>query len=320
MVPPQKEVIDMTKRKKKNKVLPLVVLVLLLLALIGAYVFLQSLPDESETDDADDAVSIPLSSYSADDIAAISYGDSEQITIVSENGVWYIEGDERFPLNQTVVSEMAESLASLAASKEVESDDLAEFGLDAPALTVNVKLTGGDEYTYSLGDVNSFNSLTYILASDKVYMFSDTLSTCFGYSKDELMLVDDSFPSDVTDDNIQSVTLRDADGTEKSCDTTDMTLSDIKECFSFENVNAYGLTEDEMSSLGFDEDGAAVIIKYSTSTDTSTDAATLDATFKILLGESDGVSVYALKDGDMTYTVDSELFEELFESTSNETE
>ena len=315
MVPPQKEVITMTKRKKKNKALPLIILIVLLIGLIGTYVFLQNLPDEDDTVDNAE-VSIPLSDYSADNIVSVSYGDSEPVTIVKENGTWFLDGDERFPLDQTKASKMAESIASLSASKEVDSNELAEFGLDTPSLTVKVKLTDGDEYCYSIGDVNSFNSLTYILTSDKVYMFTDDLSKNFDYSKDELMLIDDSFPTDITNDNIQSVIIRDKNGKETSYSSTDLSLSDLKKCFSFDDVNTYGLTDDEMVALGFKEDGASVIIKYSTVADTSTDVA-LNVTFKILLGEVDGKIVYALNGGDMTYDPGTSILEELLNTKSS---
>ena len=305
----------MSSRKKKNKALPLLILVVILIALIGAYVLLQGMQKDEGAEDEADTVTIQLADFAKDSIASITYGGEEKITILNASGVWYLEGDEKFPLNQTLASKMAESIVGLSASKAVESEDLTEFGLDTPELEVNVKLTNGEEYIYSIGDVNSFNSMTYILTAGRVYMFTDSFSTNFAYDKDELMVISDAFPTDITDESIKSVTLRDADGAEKSYDSTEATLSDIKKCFSFTDVNAYGLSEDEMASLGFNENGAAVVIKYSTATDTSTDAATLEATFTILLGEADGVRVYALKDGDMTYTVDSDLFDSIFEAS-----
>ncbi len=308
----------MNKRKKKNKALPLVILVVLLLAMIGAYVFLQSLADETDQGENNEIPSISLSDFTKDKIASITYGNVEEITLVCENGKWYLEGDEKFPLDQTKASKMAESLASISASREVESDDLAEFGLDTPALTVKLTLTTGEEYTYALGDVNSFNDMTYILYSEKIYIFTDTLSANFGYSPDDLMLIKDSFPEEITADSIKSVILRDANGDETVYDS--IAHSEIKKCFDFKDVNAYGLTEDDIASLGIKEDGAAVIIKYSTSADTSADAASLEATFKILLGETDGKRVYALKGGDMTYNINSELFDRIFKDSAAETE
>ena len=309
----------MNKRKKKNKALPLVILVVLLIALIGAYVLLQSFTGKTDSGDDSTIVSIPLADFSKDKIVSITYGDTELITIINENGKWHLDGDVKFPLDQTKASKMAESIVSLSASKEVESNDLAEFGLDTPALTVKVTISDGIEYSYAIGDVNSFNNMTYILSSDKVYIFNDTLSQNFGYTTDELMVISDSFPTSITAESIRSAILREADGTESEYNITEASFENIKKCFAFNDVNSYGLTEDEIASFGIKEDGAAVIIKYSTSTDTSSDSALLEASFEILLGEAEGKRVYALKDGNMTYNVDTDIFGSIFKDSSADT-
>ncbi len=310
------------KKRKKNKALPLVILITLLFVVIAAYVLVVNLTsNDAESAETGD-VGISLTAFSADKIAALEYTvDKDAVSLEFDGGVWKVKGDDKFPLDQTAVAKMTSAIAELTAKRTVNSGELADFGLDEAGIVITVTLNDGSKVSFSIGDKNSFNNLTYLLKGESVYMFNDTLSEPFGLTLDELMLIEDAIPDGITADSVISLTVKNAAGDsavyDGTCDDLGSFITKLKSNFKFTSPAAYGLTEDEIGTYGINDSGASVIIKYKMNPSVSTGEASADsveATFTIYCGDKDGDECYyTLKGSDMVYQVKKEDLKALFD-------
>ena len=307
-----------TKRKKKNKSLGLVVLLAILLSLLAAYWLIKNLSNEEVVDDGTEDNSISLVEYAEDDIVSFGYSYDDVVRKFElSNGVWKLSDDTDFPLDETVVSNMLAKLSSITAKMEIDAGEYSEYGLDTPALVLNVVTSDGTEYTYSIGDLNSFNDLTYILFEEKVYMFDDTLSAVFDATLDEIILIEDTFPTAITVDSVSSITLSDENSVQNvfEGDSVEGLLSLIKEAFTFETWKDYSLEESELAEYGISDAAASIAISYkmSVSDDSEENDATVDALFTLYCHKTaEEESYYALKGSDMVFSVDSDELDEIF--------
>lgn len=292
----------------KKKTLPFVILLSLLILLIAGYVLLTNYnkdkADREAAESESEDTSITVGSITSSDITAISYKTEElDISLELSGGKWVIADDEKYPVDQTAVSSMLSAVTSITASRELESSD-ADFGLDTPSLMVTLTANGA-EITLSLGNVNSYNSETYLSYDGRVYMAVDTLSSVFAADKDELFAAEDTFPSAIDSDSVTSVTVRNAKGDEASV-TDSEGIEDIvyeaQKYFSFAILKGYGLDSDGLAEYGITDDSASIVIEY--------DYNGAKATFEVLLGKNaDGDCFYAVPGGSVTYGIDTEGYD-----------
>ncbi len=77
---------------------------------------------------------------------------------------WVWSENAEVPLDNEVFASVVTALTDATSAYKLEnvaSDDLATYGLDAPAYTLKLTFEDGSEQTYYVGNLNSFNSLYY---------------------------------------------------------------------------------------------------------------------------------------------------------------
>ena len=160
------------KKKTKNLLLLAAILVLL----IGGYFALDFLPKESGEEENTLEEVVEVAEFTAEDIEFYCYKNSEY-----EMGFYCTEAgyvhykDETFPENEAILEEQLEAIGNLTALQKVDSTDKAEYGLDAPELTVAVTLKDGTERTFFLGDKALFEEGYYLLdVENNVIYLTDT--------------------------------------------------------------------------------------------------------------------------------------------------
>lgn len=297
---------------KKRKIIPLAVLLVLLAALVGAYAALSSYNKEQASEaENDDSETFAVCRLDESSVTALSYNnESAELSLVNSDGTWQLTDDEAYPVDEALISKMLSALCNVEAHRTVDGADDTACGLDEPSLTVTVD-DGEKEHVFKLGDTNSYNSLRYLDYNGTVYMISDTLSSAFEVTKEELFAVDDTFPSEITEDSVISVVITDSDGRENTVSDSEG-LADIihslqKYC-SFATPKGYGLDESGLAEYGITEDCAHITVNY----EHSSDSSSIKASFELLFGKSStGDAFYALPSGDVTYSIDSVGFDEL---------
>ncbi len=142
--------------KKKTK--RLIVVGVLLVFLLVLLLVVTSLRKEEEVGEKPPE---SVSQTEVKDIEGITYtSDStsgEAVSLIREKNIWYYENDKEFPLDQDyVTNNMVLTAAEATANRTVENptDNLAEYGLDNPAVTITLKKVTGDEVHMSIGSYN----------------------------------------------------------------------------------------------------------------------------------------------------------------------
>ncbi len=258
-------------KKTGKSILALVILLLVLGGLIAGYLILSHYNSmEVEAEDS----SIPLLDKTDKVVTSLQYNDGENdLSFVYENDVWEYALDSHFPLQQEPLQEMAAAASSIEAKLQVDTSDTGEetYGLDTPACIVEVTFTDGSIYTYTFGDINSFNGYQYFTISgdDAVYMVEASLADSFGtplyslYQAESYVLTEQG----VEEEDVTSILLETASGSVK--EITDAggieTLFDHVDKLNLSAWEDYYADTEEMQEVyGIHEGGDRITVTYNT--------------------------------------------------------
>lgn len=142
--------------KQKKQLLGL--LVILIVAVI-AFIVVKNLPQEEETDTT---ASYEVTNLNADDVTKLVYtNENGTLTLNKDGDNWICDEDRSVDIDADKVSTMVGKVASLTSENKIENvEDIAQYGLDAPSLTILVS-DGTTSYTILIGDYNE--TTIYIL-------------------------------------------------------------------------------------------------------------------------------------------------------------
>ena len=106
-------------------------------------------------------------------VTAVSWSSEEKpsVSLHREDGHWYADGDDAFPVDDEKIEELLIPFAAFTAAFQIEEpDDLAVYGLDQPMAELH--LTAGEEETViQLGDISEMDAQRYVSIGDgKVYL------------------------------------------------------------------------------------------------------------------------------------------------------
>ncbi|MGN1346913.1 MAG: DUF4340 domain-containing protein [Eubacteriales bacterium] len=309
------------KRKKKNKFLPLVLLLAAAVFFAVAYAMLSRSNDRKEAEAAAEEAAANalemITEYDSSTTTELSYKrpESDPIALYFSNGTWYLKSDETFPVNQSLVSSMAGAIASIGVKDHVTEGSAADYGLEEPEYQINVSYSDGTSHEYRIGDYNSFGGgAYYFMADGEMYTISGGLNSYFAYDLDDL-LQQDSMPTDIEQDYINSITLF-WDGGERVIDDTDgiASLFDFFGDIFLTDCADYYSDESERAELYGLDGSRKMVISYKravTTTDADGNETTnrLDTSYTFLFGAEAGhdESYYGAQEkSTMVYLVDAE--------------
>ncbi len=146
------------------------------------------------------------------------------------NDSWVYDEDNNYPLKQESVASMADAISVIEAVETVKdvSDDMSQYGMDTPALTVDATFSDGNVKTFLFGAVNTFNECQYLtisgdenlymINSDVAYPFATDLDTL--YQPESFKLLKDGVSSDEISSIVLNISgavkeISDAEGVEK---------------------------------------------------------------------------------------------------------
>ena len=176
------------EKKNKNVLFLLLVIVVLLACYLGLLIYNRS--REKAEARAVEENTVYLTDL--EEIKAVRYDTgTEEMAFIKSDDTWYVEDDTEFPLNQTYPLQIAESFGKLQAVRKLEGGDaLADYGLDAPAYTV--ELTGEDGVKTKIQIGNAVGDNYYATVDDikEVYTISGTVVSDLQYSLDEMAQLD----------------------------------------------------------------------------------------------------------------------------------
>lgn len=298
----KEEIEIMTKTKKMSILLGVLALMIIV------YFAAKKLGGEKEEN------SIEISNIKAEDISDISWQyNGEDIELLQKDGNWTRPDNADFPVNQTKMSEIADTLSTLKASQEVDGENSQDYGIDS-GNEIKLKLNDGDELTFTLGADNNILGKCYLAISgkDNIYLVDNTFKTAFECGWDDL-LQKENIPY-ISDANEISITCADNTATAKMSEDKDgnaewkngdivldkESVEKIKtglNSIAWTSCVEYKADKAKLSEYGFDSPQAVLEWKSDTQEN------------KIEFGkDTDDGEVYArIKDSDMIYTVSASV-------------
>ena len=179
--------------KKKNKWLPIVsvlgVIVLLLVTYFGVVKY-KEIRDTTGEEDGDQVVLLDMDVSVA---TKLYYKDgTNEVTLIKEEDTWKAEEDETLTLNQTYITNMLDVFQRIEATTVVSEtrENVSEYGLDSPSLTVTLTIEDGTEITYQIGDQVITSSGGYyatVVGNEGIYVVDETLKDAFTYSVEDMV-------------------------------------------------------------------------------------------------------------------------------------
>ncbi len=286
----------MAKGKKKNAI-TIVVLLLLVVAMGAAYFLLVNRNAEgSEDSDTEEDTSVVLSEFEDEEISELSFDiGTLAMTLVydAEADTWSDSEDPDFPVYQTKANSMRNVLAGLTAIQMVTDapEDIAEYGLDDPMMTMTLTLTDGSEFTVYLGSSLVTGDGYYVMVDGDpaVYVVSNTIYTTYHIELADLTQRDDmpnltaeqirtllveseefgnfemSYESysqyDYSENNMYPWTIFQPYGSPVSGDTTEI-LEMLENYTTFTLTDCVDYNAEDLSVYGLDEPAGSITITY----------------------------------------------------------
>lgn len=211
----------------------------------------------------------------------------EAVRFIRQDGVWRVEDDTDFPLQQSAVGNMAGALERFVATDSFPSADLAEYGLEQPQVTITVRSELGEESVIEIGDQNTITGDYYLRVDggDTVYTVASAKAKYFMHTKMAL-IEEEEFPT-IASDDITRVALSDGHALIRTKEGTFVDQDGVK--VGTAKANAYleeltGISAvetlddriegDEAAAYGLEEPSLTVEITYAISSQATLDADT----------------------------------------------
>lgn len=174
---------------RKQKIQLVVLLAAFLLFALGFYAAKSISAREEEKERAKEAGEYTALSFDADDLVKLEIEREEgNLELDFHEGKWSFvkdinlemeEKDEEkktYEVNTSAADEIRDTLANLTSQNEIAAgEDESEYGLDKPAMTITVTLSGGAAHYVEVGSLNSMIQAYYIRVdhSDTLYTMSE---------------------------------------------------------------------------------------------------------------------------------------------------
>ncbi len=294
--------------KKDTKI---VILLAVLLVCVIAYRLTGFYNEKNEETPTIDFVTI-----NQEDIVQISWNHSGiEYTINNETGVWHWTGDDDFPVDEEQADNLAQEFADITATRELDEEDLSEYGLDDSDITIEAVTSGGESYIFTIGDENELTNENYVMidGSEKIYMVDSSFASAFEKTIDDLLKMEE-IPQ-VTDvnkihmviegDMVKEYTKSEdgtwTDGTQTLDEQKVTSLANKFLNLSWERCENYNADDAIKSEKGFDNPYAVVTISGSN-----------DEEAVLLFAKDEYGVLYAKLDGsNMIYNVNLDILDSI---------
>lgn len=198
--------------KKKNLIVLLAVLAALAAVYFGVTAYSDYTAQKKEEQEQAESEENRIWVTDLDEVKEISYDNgTAQLAFVKEDENWKYKEAEDFPLEQSYLTSLEETVSHLEATRRLEGgDELEAYGLTEPQATVTVTDEAGKKTTLHIG--NSVNSEYYLLVEGEEIPYT-VGSSLYNEIQNDLydMIEMEEFP-DLTEENIVSVEIQNESG------------------------------------------------------------------------------------------------------------
>lgn len=142
--------------KKQRK--QMLILLVVCLICVGGFLFLQN-ADLEKKDETTETENYKLEVFETEKVSELIVSGENELHFIKKDGVWILADDESLSLDQATVNSLVTNLGKIYTDTKIGTvEDLNEFGLKDPVLTVDVILEDGSEAEIRGG---LYNDLAY---------------------------------------------------------------------------------------------------------------------------------------------------------------
>lgn len=198
--------------KKKNLIVLLVVFVALAGIYLGVATYSDYAAQKKEEKEQAESEENRIWITDLDEVKEISYDNgTANLSFIKEDGEWKYKDAEDFPLVQSYLTALEETVSHLEASRKLEGgDELEAYGLSEPQASVTVTDAEGNETTLEIGDSVDSEYYLAVKGEEIPYTVGSSLYSEIQYDLYDMIEMEE-FP-DLSEETILSVEVKNEDG------------------------------------------------------------------------------------------------------------
>lgn len=178
------------KKQKKQ----MLILLIVCLVCVGGYFLLQKVDLEKE-EETTASETVKLDIFDSESISELTVAGENELHFVKKDDVWYAAEDESLNLDQSTVQSLVRNLKTIYVDTVIEApEDLDQFGLADPAMTVTAVMADGNTAVIYTGIYNDMTYCYYIQVEGdaNVYLVDNYVIGSCKKSLDEFIVVEET--------------------------------------------------------------------------------------------------------------------------------
>ena len=163
--------------RKKNKGILILLAVLILLVAVYFGLRTWNAQQEEKAQEEQEAATVHVTDTSAEDIVSLTFNvGNGGLEFSKEDDQWYYAPDKDLPLQQSYPEDMAETVGSITAGRELtDGDSIDAYGLDEPAYTIEYTDADGNTTELLFGDMIGDDYYVMLNGNDTVYTVNSSV-------------------------------------------------------------------------------------------------------------------------------------------------
>lgn len=251
--------------RKKNKGILILLAVLILLVAVYFGLRTWNAQQEEKAQEEQEAATVHVTDTSAEDIVSLKFNvGNGDLEFGKEDDQWYYTPDKDFPLQQSYPEDMAETVGSITADRELtDGDSIDAYGLDEPAYTIEYTDADGNTAELLFGDMTGDDYYVMLNGNDTVYTVNSSVIDPFNYTLDDMAQLDD-YPSIGSGNLVKEVITQNGETTTYDSEDEDQ-AEDIAAvagglgAVSLSEAADYSVEDEDLDVYGLDEDSRITV-------------------------------------------------------------
>lgn len=251
--------------RKKNKGILILLAVLILLVAVYFGLRTWNAQQEEKAQEEQEAATVHVTDTSAEDIVSLKFNvGNGDLEFGKEDDQWYYTPDKDFPLQQSYPEDMAETVGSITADRELtDGDSIDAYGLDEPAYTIEYTDADGNTAELLFGDMTGDDYYVMLNGNDTVYTVNSSVIDPFNYTLDDMAQLDD-YPSIGSGNLVKEVITQNGETTTYDSEDEDQ-AEDIAAvagglgAVTLSEAADYSVEDEDLDVYGLDEDSRITV-------------------------------------------------------------
>ena len=251
--------------RKKNKGILILLAVLILLVAVYFGLRTWNAQQEEKAQEEQEAATVHVTDTSAEDIVSLKFNvGNGDLEFSKEDDQWHYTPDKDFPLQQSYPEDMAETVGSITAGRELtDGDSIDAYGLDEPAYTIEYTDADGNTTELLFGDMTGDDYYVMLNGNDTVYTVNSSVIDPFNYTLDDMAQLDD-YPSIGSGNLVKEVITQNGETTTYDSEDEDQ-AEDIAAvagglgAVTLSEAADYSVEDEDLDVYGLDEDSRITV-------------------------------------------------------------